>query len=353
MLKNLIVIFLIVFGLATLWVSTSTTTMEYLSYNRRGDAWWNTNSWKHGNLVGMAYLDFVGQFHTPKDVAHKSYARRRGDEKAVLYLFGDSYSWPLRDSDFANIASFHFTNRYQGGKYTLDTAMKNILVIEVAERLVLDYFSSVKMKDEFSANKESKEVITGLTKNTEMTVCSLVSIADISKLFNKRINQNLEYNLFNYNFLSVIFKLKAIFNYYLFNRASGDVVISEDRKYLFDKGSVSLSSSSGSYTPIAQETINDVVNNLNFLYNYYKKEGFNEVYYSIIPSTPSIVQPKGYNQLIPRIQNNPGLKVKVLDIYKVLSEQGQDYFCHGDTHWNYRGEQKWLDLVNEQLMKVR
>ncbi len=353
MLKKAIVIFLIIFGLVALWVSTSTTTMEYLHYYRRGDAWWNSNNCKHGNLVGMAYLDFVAQYNTTWEATHKSYSKRNGDEKAVLYLFGDSYSWPLRDSDFANIAAYHFTNRYQGGRYRLDTSKTNILVIEVAERMLLEYFSSVKMKDEFTTNKEGKEVMGAKNNNLEVLSSRHGSFTGIGSLFNPRINQNLEYNLFNYNFLSIMFKVKATFNYYLFNRASGDVVISEDRNYLFDKGSVSLNSSSGAYTPIAMQTINEVVKNLNFLYNYYRKAGFNEVYFSIIPSTPSIVQPSGYNQLIPRIQNNPYLRVKILDIYNELNQPGEDYFCHGDTHWNYKGEQKWLELVNKQLMKVR
>ena len=55
----------------------------------------------------------------------------------------------------------------------------------------------------------------------------------INDFFNKNMNQNLQYNLFNYNFVFPMFESKALLNFYLFNRASGDVVISKNKKYLF------------------------------------------------------------------------------------------------------------------------
>ncbi len=180
---------------------------------------------------------------------------------------------------------------------------------------------------------------------------SILPQLSVDNFFNKYINQNLQCNLFNYNFIIPVFECKAALNYYIFNRASGDAMISEDRNFLFLKETVSKTDIGSSYVPVNNSDITGIVNNFNKIYAHYKEEGFSEVYLSIIPNSATIVQPEGYNNLIPLIQNDVRLKMKVIDIYSVFKKSSDLYFLPGDTHWNFKGKQLWLDVVNEQLMK--
>ena len=138
-------------------------------------------------------------------------------------------------------------------------------------------------------------------------------------------------------------------NYYLFSRADGSVVISNDRNYLFFTETVVKDRNSGSYCPVGMDEIDGIVSNLNTIYDHYKAGGFNEVYLSIIPNPVTILQHTGYNNLIPLIQNHPKLKMKCIDSYSVFMNIPGDYYLRGDTHWNKNGKQTWIDLVNKTL----
>ena len=148
-----------------------------------------------------------------------------------------------------------------------------------------------------------------------------------------------------------MFEYKAALNYYVFNRASGDVVISNDRKFLFYKETVSKTDVGSSYFPVTAGDAANIVDVMNNIYEHYRAGGFAEVYVSIIPNSPTIMQPEGYNNLIPMVQNDPRLKMKVIDIYTVFKNSKDVYYLPGDTHWNHNGKQRWLDLVNEQVLK--
>ena len=146
-----------------------------------------------------------------------------------------------------------------------------------------------------------------------------------------------------------MFESKAALNYYVFNRASGDVVISRDKNYLLLKHTVIQEGNETSYVPVPGDELKKIIENFNTIYDHYRANGFKEVYLSIIPNTTTIIQPQGYNNLIPLIQNDPTLKMKVIDIYSVFKTTKADVFCHGDTHWNSTGRQMWIDLVNKTL----
>src|ERR1019366_9750435 len=97
-----------------------------------------------------------------------------------------------------------------------------------------------------------------------------------------------------YNFIIPVFEYKAALNYYLFNRASGDVVISNDRDFLFLNETVSGTDIGSSYITIPDTEITHLVDNFNIIYDHYLANGFKEVYLSIIPNSATIVQPEGY-----------------------------------------------------------
>ena len=135
-------------------------------------------------------------------------------------------------------------------------------------------------------------------------------------------------------------------NYYLFNRASGDVVISNDRNFLFQRQTVEPDDINSSYCPLSDAELDGDIDRLNQIYDHYKKSGFSEVYFSLIPNSATIMQPVGYNKLIPRVDHNKKLRMPVIDVYDILKLREKPYYNPGDTHWNNAGIQEWIKTVN-------
>ena len=344
---------LIAFGLLALWASTSRTFMQYVSEKRDVNKWWGSYQYmRDGDLVNLSYLDFVKKFQPPPRPAGFIRPTYNGPSNTVLYMYGDSHTWHLDDTDFAGLCGFHYLQRIHGGYYHLDTTKRNVLIVEISEHYLRSYFEDTRMIREFydsSGKNESTACNSG--KNTANKKYSTpIPDVQLSCLFNKNINQNLQCNLFNYLFVMPMFEYKAALNYYLFNRASGDVVISDDRNYLFLKETVSHDDVGSSYEILPADVVPTVVNNLNLISDHYKREGFREVYFSFIPNTATILQPNGYNSLIPSIEHDPNLRAQIIDAYNVFKNATELCFLPGDTHWNHKGKQLWIDEVNKVLI---
>ena len=325
--------------------------MQYFSEKRDVNKWWGTYQYLDGDLVSMSYLNSIKMFNVANPRTGFKHPAYNGTRNTDLYLDGDSHTWHLGDSDFAGLSSFHYFERTHGYKYHLDTTKRNILVIEISERYLQSYFSGLQMFDEVFDSSIRKETtkLEQLPKNMREHYASFSPFFKPADLFNKYVNQNLQSNLFDYNFIRPAFEYKAALNYYVFNRASGDVVISNDRKFLFYKETVSRDDEGSSYYPISVADAKHIVDILNTVYDHYKAAGFSEVYVSLIPNSATIMQPDGYNALIPMVQNDVRLKMKVIDIYTVFKNSKEANFLPGDTHWSFKGKQKWLDMVNERL----
>jgi len=354
MFKKVLSYIFILSGLAVLVLSTSRTAMQYIAEARDNEKWWGAYPCKHGDLVSLSYLDFVKKFtplQEPFSIKPPSYS---GPKNNAIYLNGDSYAWHLKDSAFAGACYFEHLGRLRTNYYHLDTPKRNILLIEIAEREVREYFSSLRMLNElYDSVKMKKEVsatLPGAILYAGTKYASFVPDFHFKDIFNKNINQNLQCNLFNYNFIIPMFEYKAALNYYLFNRASGDVEISDDRSFLFLKETVSFTDVSSSYLPISAEEVNRLVNNFNTIYDRYKAEGFRDVYLAIIPNPATIMQPARYNNLIPLIQTDKRLRMKIIDAYTAFKNSPKLLYQPGDTHWNNAGRQLWLDLVNKKLL---
>jgi hypothetical protein len=353
MFKKILSYFFIVFGLVVLWASTSRTAMQYITQHRDNEKWWGAYPCLHGDLVSLSYLDFVQRFYSPRDNTPARTVTCNGQKNTVLYLHGDSYSRRLGDSNFACVQTYIPIDRNHGANYHLDSSKKNILLIEISERYFRPYFSSLQMLDEVcdSVIKKKNIALKYLRVQPDTRCASVIPGFHVNDLFNKFINQNLQCNLFNYNFIMPMFESKAALNYYLFNRASGDVVISGDRNFLFLKETVTRTDVGSSYYPVSQNDITNMVNNLNTIYDHYKQNGFKEVYLSVIPNSATIMQPAEYNGLIPQLQSDTRLKIKVIDVYSAFKRSQDVLYLPGDTHWNHKGRQIWLDMINEQLSK--
>lgn len=348
MFKKVLSYIFIIFGLVALYMSTSRRAMQFVVDHRDHDKWWGAYQMKNGDLVSLSYLDFVKRFNPPPDRTPLKKPAYNGQKNIALYLHGDSYTYHLPDSAFAGVADYHLIDRNHGLNYHLDPTKRNILVLEVSERYLRAYYGGLQIFDELCDSLIKKKSIAANYLH-QPYLASVIPGFEINDLFNKYINQNLQANLFNYNFIFPIFEYKAALNYYIFNRASGDVVISKDKNFLFLKETVSLTDPGSSYVPITPADIDWMVDKLNKIYDHYKENGFDEIYFSVIPNSATIVQPEGYNGLIPAIQSDPRLRMKIIDAYTAFKNSGELLYQPGDTHWNTKGRQLWVDLVNEKL----
>jgi hypothetical protein len=353
--KKIFAYFTVLAGITALVLSTSKSLSEHIKVTRsclvNRPLWWGEQNGIWGDLTSMSYLGRIKKFCAPKDYAFDSIVNTQHKD-IDLYLYGDSYVAEIPRGAFANVDHYFYHYRYDDRDYTLDRKKKNILIIEASERFVRERFrtaallQNMRVKDEPDTVKAAANA--PLQKKT--VVNTLFSVTD---LFNPHINQNLEYHLFNYNFLILPRQVKAAVTYTLFNRASGDVVISDDGKFLFYKITVMQNNLCSSFDQLGSNEVSTIVASLDTIYDHYKQVGFDEVYFSAIPNPASILQPAPYNKLIPLIQNDPKMKMPLIDLYTSFTNCGDaaSLYRAGDTHWNNKGMQLWLQKVNNILRK--
>ncbi len=304
-----------------------------------------------GDLVSISYLDKVARFQERDDYKFVRPADDTGKRSIDLYIYGDSYLKEIPDSAFCCINSYHFCRRgYEDMHYNLDPHKKNILIIEIAERFARVEFELQETMRHFN----KRQPATSSLSLSDHPV-SYAGFPDLD-IFNPDINRNLEFNLYGYRFWDQVKFAKASLTYYLFKRAAGDAVVSDDGNRLFLKQTLAEHDRLSSYYPFEQEEIQKMFVNINATYNYYKADGFDEVYLSIIPNPVTILQPLHYNGLIPALQNPGRLKgMPFIDMYNLFSKDPNPgrLFRIGDTHWNNNGAQLWLKTVNGELIKQR
>ena len=313
--------------------------------------WWGEQSGRWGDLTSMSYLDQVKKFCAPADYV---FDKPGGEQNTniALYLYGDSYVREIPKDAFAGIDTFAFHFRYDTHDYTLNPARRNILIIEASERFVRERFRTPALLQNLRVKGEPAGDAAAMAPPKKSPQNTPFRITD---LFNPYINQNLEYHLFNYNFLIFPRQVKAALNYKLFNRASGDVVISDNGNFLFYKITVLQNNLCSSYDRLATNETNTIVASLDTIYDHYKRAGFDEIYFSAIPNPVTILQPGPYNNLIPLIQNDPKMKMPCIDLYTPFKQSPApaSLYRAGDTHWSNKGMQMWLQKVNNALMKER
>lgn len=343
----------IVIGLAVLVMGTSPRLFKWAHDQKNFEhntSWWGEHHSANGDLVNMAYLDQIKTFRSPKD-----YAFRAPIDTCMknidLYLWGDSYVEDIPAMAFAHVNAYHFGRTYfQQLHYKLDKGKRNILIIESSERFARPYFSYKSIYGKVSRQDTHLHATTTVSADMDMLADSAFSI---NNLFDKNINQNIEYLLFNYNFINAPRFWKADVNYLLFKRGSGSVAISEDDKNLFIKETLLPKHGYSCYEVLPDNDIKWFVNEFDSVYSHYRAEGFDEVYLSIIPNPATILQPARYNHFLPRIVQHPDMHMPFIDLYPAFSNDTapRRLYRAGDTHWNNNGMQVWLGLVNEVLRR--
>lgn len=302
-----------------------------------------------GDLVKMAFLDKEEKFLAKHNYAFKKPADT-ANKNIDLYIFGDSYVMDVPDSAFAHVNKYYWGRRdYTDLNYKLDPRKRNILIIENGERFIRGYFKSPYIFDHLKKDTGGSSFL----RLDHQTIQYAGFDFQVSDLFNPgAINQNLEYNLFNYNFLVWINQAKAKMNYRLFRRVSGDVVLSENGEHLFLRQTVAAHDILSCYEKVESKELLRIFSVIDGIYKHYRQEGFHEVYFSIIPNPATILQPQYYNGLIPAISKfADSAGIPIIDVYRRFSSHAEPatFFTTGDTHWNNNGLQEWIQAVNKAL----
>ncbi len=338
-MKKVLAWICVIVGLALLAGSSSWPVISRVrQWNNKhlpGSAWYGKYNSEWGDMARMSLLDGVSKFREPMSYKFVP-ATDDSNKNIALYLLGDSYVEEIPGFAFANTGSYYYG---RGLVYSLNPAKKNILIIQTTERFALSLFYKGEIYDRLKGRGDPHPL-------------NILGNED-KKNYSRVINKNLDYLLFDYNFINVLRRQKAEMNYSLFGRATGDVALSDNGDHLFFRPTVLPDGIYSSYSPVDDSMVLQAVANLNKIYDHYKKDGFAEVYFSIVPNPATILQPGGYNLLIPRIQLSPSLKAPYFDVYTIFKQSNNpsSIYRAGDTHWNNNGMQLWLDMVNKELRK--
>lgn len=325
------------------------------------------DNYRYGDLYAMSYLkDYKFPLSNFTDSLHRQTDTAKNTD---LWLIGDSFlsvvTSEIVDSVLykTSLKYFYYPNTENGRKVniTLSGNRKKILLIERTERF---------MRMEFTERKEAIKYLNFFQTDTLNPVAGPAIIHDkipviqenksnnLSFLKNLKlkwnspeiVNQNLEKILFGYGLFTPFKEIKAGINYRIFNRVNPLVYPSPDKKNLYFYETIDPESTLSSFNPVAADEVAAIVSNINFVAEEYKKKGFDEVIFSIIPNAVTIDDPGigKYNNLINKIQNNDGLRVPVIDIFSVFQKVNnpKSLYRKSDTHWNAKGFSLWIDNVN-------
>jgi hypothetical protein len=315
-------------------------------------SWWGSDKYAYGDLYGMTYLP---QFHIPVDKPEQPMIQCHPPQQGYhIYAISDSYTWDAfkNPANFcgAEVSGYAASNFRDVLPVTLSSTAKNIVVIETNERnirsLLADTAYLAKAIHPIKPGEDTSKLETmnrrkGFHFNYKM----------------RDADANFEFNLWDYRFLTPLKELKAAITYNWFGRHVGEVVVADDKKQLLYSLTIDTALNQSAFKSFSKAEEDSLVMGLNRVYAHYKTLGFNEVYLTMIPNPVSILYPNyhgmQYNQLIPKLQNNPNLKLKVFDSYTLFraKKDSMQLYRKSDTHWTMAGEKLWLQGFNRMIQQ--
>ena len=354
-MKKMFSFFLGLFFLFILVISFSNNLMKlFANFHNSKNSIFGSDKYRYGDLYGLSYLK---DFKFEIDENSNNVALIKYNTSAYnLFIAGDSYlgrPFVKSDSIFCGVNDYWYSNyvRETPPAIKLPDNQRNILVIETVERNLLTFADTNVLSHIVVGNKNKI-----INKNipTKLSFNNLYIDLTEKYVYNPGLNENLEYNLFDYRLFTPLKEFKANLNDKVFNRVNNDVVISPDRKYLFYAPTVDTTSWSSAFIKIEDADIERIVNSLNVLYKNYREAGFDEVYFSIMPNPVTILSPdifgkEKYNKIITRIESNRNLNMPVIDVYELFKHVKMQIYFNSDTHWNANGFRLWVNEFNRRI----
>jgi len=317
-----------------LWAGGLSSTISHWLYNLGVIV----DDYRYGDLYRISALP---QF---KDNQPTCSASNRSSDTASthLYIIGDSFSEEQRiGQDDFRVSYYKRVKWGFPARVQLDPTKRNVLLLETVERHFREHFAQ-------PVNELMVEKDTAASPTSRPSIWRRI----YDDLHRSDVEERLSSALFSHDWAFWFKELKASITLAWFDRASSGVSLSRDKQKIFldfdtDTTRKKLSSFVG--FPAAEEKM--LIDSLNSVANHYRQLGFDEVYLSIIPNKATILEPSrgNYNQLIPRIEQNPALNLKTVDVYTLFKQSNVLPYLKGDTHWNCDGRLIWLNAVRKQL----
>ncbi len=314
------------------WLGGLSGTVSHGLY----DAGIIADDYRNGDLYRMSALP---QFRQPAPICPP--ANRDADTAQThLYILGDSFSEEQRLSQDDFRVSYYRRAKWDTPplRVQLDTTKRNVLLLETIERHTRGHFS-----------RPVREVVV-VSDTLQNPAPALTTWQRLKEDIHwSDIEERLESALFSQEWAFRFKEIKAALTLNWFNRASVNVSLSEDQEHIFLDSDTDLATPLSSFSELSDPEVNALVDSINATADYYKGLGFDEVYLALIPNKVTIVEPdrSTYNQLIPRIQDNPNLRVPAINVYDAYRRAFVSPYLTGDTHWTCAGRATWLGLVWE------
>jgi len=334
-------------------ISCSNTLSErYTDARYNGPVMFSYDKFRYGDLFGISFLPGY-KYEQAKEPAFVKKEKFNIPPLVNLYMINDSYlgfHLPV-DSNFYGISHIFHKDWYDEAyiETVLDKHKVNVLLFEVSERAFRAIADSFILKKQVEVLKDSGQLQSKIRMKEENKLGIWSDIFDY--VFNTQTNQNLEFNAFDYHFITPLRELKAGLNYRLFNRISKDVVVSNHNEYLYFGETIDTSQKSSSFNSLSDEEVKSIVAYLNGSYRYYKNLGFDEVYFTVVPNPVSVLCPERdkYNRLIPRVTHDSSLRMPMIDLFDVFVTSPTRVYYRSDTHWNMDGFTLWLNEFHKRL----
>lgn len=295
------------------------------------------DDYQYGDLYRLAALP---QFKQAAPVCPRS--NRDSDTASThLYIIGDSFSEEQRiTQDDFRVSHYQRAKWYNPQRAQLDPTRRNVLLLETIERHFRDHFTQ-------PVRELVVEPDTNRSQLPEPTAWQRFK----TDIHWSDIEERLASALFSHSWAFWFKELKATLTLNWFDRASAGVSLSRDRQHVFIQSDTDSASVLSSFSRLTDAEVNAYVDSLNATADYYRKQGFDEVYLSIIPNKATILEPTRYpyNHLIERVQQHPNLRVPTVDLYDAYQNTPVSPYLKSDTHWNCTGRAVWLNLVREKL----
>ena len=334
---------------------SNTLTEDYTDARFNGPVIFSYDKFRYGDLFGISFLPGY-KFERAKEPAYVKKEKYNIPPVVDLYLINDSYVGFYLDSDtnFYGIGTLYNKAWFDtiNIQTVLDTNKIKVLLFEVSERYFRYISDSFTLKKQIEVYDDSRLLKTKKVELEEKKPGFWDGLFDY--IFNPQTNQNLEFNAFDYHFITPMRELKAQLNYKLFSRIAKEVVVSDHNQHLYFDCTIDTTQKSSSFNYLPEPEVKSNIAYLNATYTCYKSLGFDEVYFTIVPNPVSILCPRRdkYNGLIPRITHDTNLVMPMIDLYDIYMKSSTPVFYRSDTHWNDDGFTIWLNEFHRRLAEL-